>query len=889
LHDLSPEIYLRDTPGTIWEHSGSIGDAHVFPLLDNCYNQSVKQALPLWLALAVSLTTMTVSSSSYAQGTKADYERADKLPGLMRGKVSHINIRPNWIAGGNRFWYINNLGDDKREYILVDPAAGKKAPAFDHEKLAAALSKSLGKTVAPDRLPLDLLEFGPAPDALRIQSGGRSWHVNFTTYALTEDDASLTTLPALSPETAPRASRNTGAETSVVFVNKSGADASLFWLDLDGIRQPYGTVPAGAERQLRTYAGHVWLIVGKDNKPLVVFVGGAQPGTAVIPATPPAPQRNAPPGPRRGGGGLSPDGKWAATVRDSNVFLRNIQTNEETALTKDGVPDNRYVNPLSWSPDSKKLVVNKEVPAQEHKIYIVESSPKDQKQPKLHDYNYLKPGDRIDHPRPHLFDIETKRDIPIADDLLPTPWDISTPHWAPDSASFQMIYNQRGHQILRVLRVDAVTGAVKTTVDEQSKTFIDYAGKFFIDYQDKTNELIWMSERSGWNHLYLFDTRTGQVKNPITKGNWVVRGVDRVDSEKRQIWFRAGGVFPEQDPYYIHYGRVNFDGTGLTWLTSGDGTHTVTFSPDNQFYVDTYSRVDLPPVTELHRTDTGALVLPLEKGDDTALKAMGLRYPERFVAMGRDGKTPIYGIIFRPTNFDPKKRYPVIEQIYAGPQSSFVPKSFGLASVPQLMAELGFITVQIDGMGTSDRSKAFHDVCWKNLGDAGFPDRILWMQAAAKKYPYMDISRVGVYGGSAGGQNAARAVMAFGDFYKAAVADCGCHDNQMDKIWWNELWMGWPIGPEYDAQSNVTNAKNLKGNLMLIVGEMDTNVDPASTMQVVDALIKADKDFDLLVVPGAGHGAGGSPYGRRRTMDFFVRHLLGVEPRLSPAVSQKTE
>ena len=261
----------------------------------------------------------------------------------------------------------------------------------------------------------------------------------------------------------------------------------------------------------------------------------------------------------------------------------------------------------------------------------------------------------------------------------------------------------------------------------------------------------------------------------------------------------------------------------------------------------------------------------------SALLATGWKAPERFVAKGRDGTTDIYGVIFRPTNLDPKKKYPVIEDIYAGPQDSFVPKAFAAFREPQALAELGFIVVQIDGMGTSNRSKAFHDVCWKNLGDAGLPDRILWMKAAAAKYPYMDLTRVGIYGVSAGGQDALRALLAHPDFYKVGVAACGCHDNRMDKIWWNEQWMGWPVGPHYAEQSNVTNAHKLQGKLLLIVGEMDHNVDPASTMQVVNALIKADKDFDLLVVPGAGHGIGGA-YGVRRMRDFFVRHLLGVEP-----------
>jgi dipeptidyl aminopeptidase/acylaminoacyl peptidase len=387
-----------------------------------------------------------------------------------------------------------------------------------------------------------------------------------------------------------------------------------------------------------------------------------------------------------------------------------------------------------------------------------------------------------------------------------------------------------------------------------------------------------MSERDGYNHLYLYDDATGRVKNQITKGAWVVRGVDRIDEKNRQIYFRAGGIYPEQDPYYIHYCRVNFDGAGLVILTQGDGTHAVTYSPGGKFFLDTYSRVDLAPVTELRRAEDGKLVCEVERADTAALSQAGWKPPERFVAKGRDGKTDIYGIIHRPMNFDPAKKYPVIEDIYAGPQDSFVPKRFASYFPQQALAELGFVVVQIDGMGTNNRSRAFHDVCFKNLADAGFPDRILWIKAAAAKYSYMDLTRVGLYGTSAGGQSALGGLLFHGDFYKAAVSNCGCHDNRMDKIWWNEQWMGWPVGPEYAANSNVVNAKNLTGKLLLFVGELDTNVDPASTMQVVNALIKADKDFELVVFPGAGHGQVGA-YGQRRLRDFFVRNLLGVEPR----------
>jgi dipeptidyl aminopeptidase/acylaminoacyl peptidase len=331
-----------------------------------------------------------------------------------------------------------------------------------------------------------------------------------------------------------------------------------------------------------------------------------------------------------------------------------------------------------------------------------------------------------------------------------------------------------------------------------------------------------------------------------------------------------------KDPYFLNYFRINLDGTGLTRYTKGDGQHTLAWSPDRAFYVDSYSRVDAPPVSELHKASDQSLVMTLEKANITDLLATGWKAPEAFTAKARDGTTDIWGIIVRPTNFDPAKKYPIIENIYAGPQGSFVPKTFSAQTGMQTLAELGFIVVQIDGMGTSNRSKAFHDVAWKNLGDAGFPDRILWHRAFASKHAYYDITRVGIYGTSAGGQNSMGALLFHPEFYKAAVSAAGCHDNRMDKIWWNEQWMG-ELGPHYAASSNVDNAYRLQGSLLLVVGEMDMNVDPSSTFQVVNALIKANKMFDLLVIPGAGHTSGG-PYGDKKRNDFFVHHLMGAEP-----------
>ncbi len=583
----------------------------------------------------------------------------------------------------------------------------------------------------------------------------------------------------------------------------------------------------------------------------------------------------------------SPDGKWTVFLKDHDLYLRDKESKEEFLLGEDGSENDSYETPAYWSPDSKKVVAMRTLKGDDRKVSLIESSPRNQLQPRLSHYDYLKPGDRVPISKPHLFDIESKKPVTVTDTLFDNPWSIEEVRWSPDSKRFTFLFNQRGHQVLRVVAVNASTGEATALIDEKSPTFVDYSNKTYLHFFDKTDEILWMSERDGWNHLYLIDSRTGAVKNQITRGEWLVRGIDRVDEEKNQIWFRALGIVPGEDPYHVHYARINRDGTGLVLLTEGDGNHQVRYSPDRRFLIDTYSRVNLPPVTELRKVEDGKLVVEVERGDDSTLRSEGLPIPERFVAKARDGKTDIHGVIFRPMNLDQSKKYPVIEQIYAGPQGAFVPKTFSPLHRTQSLAELGFIVVQIDGMGTNWRSKAFHDVCWKNLGDAGLPDRILWMKAAAEKYPYLDLTRVGVYGGSAGGQNALGAMLFHSDFYKAAVADCGCHDNRMDKIWWNEAWMGWPIGPHYAEQSNVTNAHKLKGALLLTVGELDHNVDPASTMQVVNALIKANKDFELIVFPGADHGAGSSPYGERRKRDFFVRHLRGIEPPSRNSYAEK--
>lgn len=446
--------------------------------------------------------------------------------------------------------------------------------------------------------------------------------------------------------------------------------------------------------------------------------------------------------------------------------------------------------------------------------------------------------------------------------------------WSSDSEYFTFDYNKRGHQQYVVYKVNGDDPKAQILIEEKMPTFVYYNLLYRYNLENR-QEILWISERDGWRHLYLFDSRSGKLKRQLTEGEWVVKRVLKVDESAHTVYLVGCGKDAGEDPYLEKVYRLNIDNGELLCLTPEDGNHRVAFSDDCAYFTDSWSRVDCPPVMALRSAKDGAMILSLEKADIGRMLSDGWRMPEVFCAKGRDGETDIWGVIVRPVDFDPNKKYPVIEYIYAGPHDSFVPKSFSVSPVDGALAQLGFIVVQIDGMGTANRSKKFHDVCWKNLKDAGFPDRIAWMKAAAARYPEMDIDRVGIYGCSAGGQNAMGAVLFHSDFYKVSVAACGCHDNRMDKIWWNEQWMGYPVGKEYEECSNMVNAYRLQGKLMLILGELDDNVDPSTTFQVANALINAHKEFELVVLPNQRHTMGGT-YGERKRRDFFIRHLQGL-------------
>ena len=577
----------------------------------------------------------------------------------------------------------------------------------------------------------------------------------------------------------------------------------------------------------------------------------------------------------------SPDGTKEAYIKNDNVYVRDRATGAEKQLSLDGTLGNYYSSYIRWSPDSKKVAAMKIRPVEKRYVYYVESSPADQLQPKLHKQEYAKPGDELPFKVPCIFDVESGKAVIPDTELFDSQYDLFGPEWNDDSKAVTFEYNQRGHKVYRVLELSAETGRVHPIVEETSDKYVNYPRRFRHDLADG-KRMIWMSERDNWNHLYMYDRDAARPTHQITRGEWYVRDVLKVDEANGRIYFSANGVNSDEDPYFIRYYSIDFDGNNLTDLTPAKGTHKAGFSRDMKYLVDVYSTVADAPVAVLRNAADGSEVMPLETADITRLKENGWKAPEVFTAPGRDGKTPMWGLIVRPTNFDPSKKYPIIEYIYQGPGDQYVPKAFRpydwyMTSI----AELGFIVVMVDGMGTSFRSREFENVCYKNLKDAGLPDHMAWIKAAAEKYPYMDIDRVGIYGCSAGGQESTNALLLYPDFYKAAYSACGCHDNRMDKIWWNEQWMGWPVDSSYVECSNVYNAHRLKRALMLVVGELDDNVDPSSTYQVVDALIRANKDFELVVLPGVGHTMG-ERYGEHKRFDFFVKNLLGVVPPAWP-------
>ncbi len=620
-----------------------------------------------------------------------------------------------------------------------------------------------------------------------------------------------------------------------------------------------------------------------------------------ISITPPnAQNRN----PNNAGGFVSPDGKRAAYIKEYNLWMRDLATGKETQLTADGVKDFGYATDnagwvhsdraiLAWSPDSKKIATFQQDQRLVSDMYLVTTNVG---APKLEQWKYPLPGDPII--TIHRVIIETEVPKTIRLQMPPDPRrstlcdDISCDgsftdvEWTPDSMRLAFVSSSRDHKQANLRVADAVTGEVKNLYEERVATQYE-SGQGGVNwrYLPATNEFLWYSEKDGWGHLYLFDAMTGRLKNQITKGNYVVTQLVKVDDRNRVLYFNAGGREAGRDPYFSHFYSIGFDGKNLKLLTPEDGNHQVSLSRDGKYFVDTFSKPDVPPTVVL-RDLNGKLVANVEKTDVSRLTAAGWKPPMLITVKSRDAKWDLYGLMFTPTNLDAKRKYPVINYIYPGPQGGGVgSRSFAASrSDHQALAELGFVVVIIDGTCNPDRSKSFHDACYGNMADNTLEDQIAGIRQLAQKYPYLDLERVGVWGHSGGGYATAAAMFRYPDFYKVGISESGNHDNRNYEDDWGERYIGLlktdaSGKSNYEDQANQNFAKNLKGKLLLAHGAMDDNVPPYNTYLVVDALVKANKDFDLIVFPNARHGFGAATYYMmRRRWDYFVRHLLGAEP-----------
>jgi dienelactone hydrolase len=601
----------------------------------------------------------------------------------------------------------------------------------------------------------------------------------------------------------------------------------------------------------------------------------------------------------------SPDKKKTAFVRDYNIWVRDVATNQETQLTRDGVKDYGYATDnagwtrserpiLVWSPDSTKIATYQQDQRKVGEMYLVDTRVG---HPVLQAWKYPLPGDDVvTMIEPVVLDVPANKVIRVklppeqhrstlCDDIACRGGEWSDVQWAPDGFHLAMVSTSRDHKKEQFRIVETETGAVTEVFGESVATFFESGnGKVNWQYLPATKEVIWFSEEDNWGHLYLRDATTGKVKNAINRGEGNVTQVLHVDEKNRTILFLGVGMEKGRDPYFIHFYRINFDGTGLKLLTPEDANHEITLAPDARYFVDSYSKPDAPPVAVL-RDATGKLISTLEKADISKLLAAGWKPPVPFTVKARDGQTDLYGLMFQPTKLDPNRKYPIVNHIYPGPQTGSVgSRSFSPARGDcQALAELGFVVMELDGMGTPWRSKKFHEAYFGDMGDNTLPDQVTGMQQLAKRYSYIDIERAGIYGHSGGGYATAGAMFHYPDFFKVGISEAGNHDNREYEDDWAEKWQGLlekkPGGAtNYDSQANQNFAKNLKGHLLLAHGTMDTNVPPYNTLLVVDELIKANKDFDLLMLPNRNHGFGNEPYMVRRRWDYFVRYLMGGEP-----------
>lgn len=762
---------------------------------------------------SVLLLATVVAQPSFAQAPRAlgaaDYARAERFMGYNTTPlVFGATVRPSWLPS-NRFWYRNTISQGA-EFVLVDPARRTRGRAFDHERLATALSRAADTAYTAFALPFTQFDFSSDEKSISVDVGARR-----------------------------------------------------FTCDVQG-NQCTGETRARDD--------------GRRN--------------AIV----------------------SPDGKRAAFIRGSNLWVGDLATGAEKQLTSDGVKDFGYATNnagwvksdtpvLVWSPDSKKIATFQHDGRAVGEMYLVETRVG---HPVLEQWKYPLPGDStIFTIHRVIVDVDAGRIVRLQ--MPPDPHRSSLcdhvvcggrwadVEWSPDASQLFFLSTSRDHKHEQLRVANAATGAVRDILQETVPTFFESGvGRVNWHAFQESNEILWYSQRDDWGHLYLYDLTTGQLKRQITRGAWNVLQVVRIDEKARTIYFTGAGREPG-DPYFRKLYSVRVDGSRLTLLTPEDADHDVTLSPSGQYFVDSYSRPEVPSVIVL-RDLNGRTVLALEKADISKLVATGWTPPTPFTVKARDGKTDLYGLMFRPTAFDSTKKYPIINHHYPGPQTGSIgSRTFSAArGDTRALAELGFVVVQIDGMGTPMRSKSFHAAYYGDMGDNGLPDQIAGMKQLAALHSWIDLERAGIYGHSGGGFSSADAILRYPEFFKVAVSQAGNHDNRNYEDDWAEKWQGLlerlsDSTTNYDNQANQLLAKNLRGKLLIAHGTLDNNVPPYNTLLVVNELIRHNKDFDFILFPNRRHGFGGEPYMVRRRWDYFVRHLMGAEPpreyQMRPAVA----
>jgi len=765
-------------------------------------NKFLLTAIPLAMAI-------TVHAQQGAVLTAKDYEHAESMLGYNTEPfVKRDGIHPTWLPD-DRFYYRTPVAEGN-QFMLIDPAKGTKSTlAFDHQKLAAALSTATGKQYTANDLPFKSFNFSADGKGVIFSIDGKQWKFE---------------------------NNQVAADTSnVKAVSLAGARG-----------RRGGAKPAGNPNEV-----------------------------------------------------LSPNKQKAAYIKDFNLWVRDVNTNQETQLTIDGVKDDGYATDnagwaqgdapiLIWSPDSKKIATFQQDERKVNNMYLV---PTTVGAPKLKEWKYPFPGDKeipmlsrviIDVDNPKVIKLQVDPDphrSTLSDDIKDgDKW--ADVYWSDDATKLIFVSTNRDHKQAKVRVADAATGAVREVFEETVKTQFE-SGWDAVNwrYLSKTNEILWFSERDNWGHLYLYDAATGKLKNQVTKGNWVLTNVVKVDEKNRIVYFTADGLEAE-NPYFTQLCKIGLDGKGFTVLTPGAGNHSASFSPKGNFIVDTYSKPDVPPVTVL-RNLQGKQIMELEKVDISKLAAAGWKPAIPFSVKAHDGKTDIYGLMYVPLNLDQNKKYPVIDYIYPGPQGGSIGSwSFSSARGDNgALAALGFVVVEIEGTSNPLRSKSYHDMAYGNMADNTLADQVTGIQQLAAKYSYMDLDKVGIWGHSGGGFATAGAMFRYPDFFKVGIAESGNHENRNYEDNWGERYNGLVENSNYEAQANQNLAKNLKGKLMLAHGLMDDNVPPQNTLLVVEALEKANKNYDLVVFPNKPHGYGEySYYMMRRRWDYFVKNLMGAEP-----------